>query len=135
MKINQDYLKGLLEAFEAMDKPTTDIVELKSQGFNYDDNCFIFHFQLLADRNLIRPEDGDDFGYVKSVDGFVSWNVIPLRLTADGHDFIEAMRNKEVWVAIKSQFKDASLGSLINISKQLLEGYAKKKISDLLDQD
>ena len=135
MKVDQDYLKGLLEAFEAANAPTTDIIELKTRGFDYNDDKFVFHFQLLADRDLVRAEDGGVLGYVKGADGFLSWSVIPLRLTATGHDFIEALRNKEVWAAIKSHFKDASMGSLVNISKQLLEGYAKKKLSSLLDQD
>ena len=135
MNIDQEYLKGLLDAFEAADRPTTDIEELKSRGFDYKNDKFIFHLKLLVDQDLVRPDDGDGLGYVRSVDGFVSWGVVPLRLTAKGHEFIEALRNSEVWETIKSNFKDASLGSLLNISKELLEGYAKKKISSLLGQD
>ncbi len=135
MKIDQEYLKRLLEAFEAADKPTTDIDELKDRGFDHDDDKFIFHFQLLADQDLIRPEDGNSLGYVKSADGIVSWATIPLRLTAKGHEFIEALRNSEVWATIKSNFKDASLGSLLNISKELLDGYVKRKISSIIDAD
>jgi hypothetical protein len=40
--------------------------------------------------------------------------------------------NKEVWASIKSGFKDASLATLKSVSLKLLEGYAKKKIDDLL---
>jgi hypothetical protein len=54
MKIDQDYLKGLLEAFENAEEPTTDIEELQRLGFNYEDDKFIFHLQILADRMLVR---------------------------------------------------------------------------------
>jgi hypothetical protein len=43
MKIEQDYLKGLLEAFESSDNPTTDIQELNEKGFEHLNNQFIFH--------------------------------------------------------------------------------------------
>jgi Hypothetical protein (DUF2513) len=135
MKIDQDYLKGLLEAFENAEKPTTDIEELQLLGFNYEDDKFIFHLQILADRMLVEGEgDNKNFlGYVKGNDGYTSWGAIPLRLTANGHDFIEALRNKEVWETIKSEFKDASIGTLIKVSKELFEGYAKNKIAALME--
>lgn len=135
MKIDQDYLKGLLEAFENAEEPTTDIDELLRLGFNYEDDKFIFHLQILADRMLVEGEgDNKNFlGYEKGIDGYTSWGAIPLHLTANGHDFIEALRNKEVWETIKSEFKDASIGTLFKVSKELLEGYAKKKIAALME--
>jgi Hypothetical protein (DUF2513) len=135
MKIDQDYLKGLLEAFENAEEPTTDIEELQRLGFNYEDDKFIFHLQILADRMLVEGEgDNKNFlGYEKGIDGYTSWGAIPLRLTANGHDFIEALHNKEVWETIKSEFKYASIGTLIKVSKELLEGYAKKKIAALME--
>ncbi|MBV5336986.1 MAG: DUF2513 domain-containing protein [Deltaproteobacteria bacterium] len=133
MNIDQEYLKGLLEAFEAADSPTTDIEELKSRNYDYRDVKFLFHIKLLEDQGLVRADAGNRLGYVRGADGIVSWSVVPLRLTAKGHEFIETLRNKDVWEAIKSNFKDASLGSLLNISKELFEGYLKKKISSLID--
>ncbi len=40
MKIDHDYLKGLLEAFEASDEPQTDIKGLAKHGYNYDTDVF-----------------------------------------------------------------------------------------------
>jgi hypothetical protein len=65
----------------------------------------------------------------------MSWAAIPLRLTAQGHQFIEALRNKEVWATLKRDFKDASVNTLWDVSKKLLEGYTKKKIEALLNGD
>lgn len=135
MKIDQDYLKGLLEAFEASDNPTTDIEELEQAGFGYQEDKFIFHLSILADQNLVQREQGYGLGYRKGTNGYISWSVVPLRLTAAGHEFLEALRNSEVWNTIKSDFKDASIGTLWRVSKELLEGYTKKKVISLLGVD
>jgi hypothetical protein len=55
--------------------------------------------------------------------------VLPLQLTASGHQFVEALSNKEVWAAIKHGFKDASIETLKSVSVKLLEGYAQKRYS------
>jgi hypothetical protein len=133
LKIDQDYLKRLLEACQASEKPTFDIEDLKAAGFDYNDKQFEFHMAILTDQGFIEQDDGDPgFGLTKSLDGFLSWSVLPLRLTASGHQFIEALSNKEVWAAIKHGFKDASIATLKTVSLKLLDGYAKKKIDDLL---
>ncbi len=88
MKIDHEYLKGLLEAFECSDKPETDIQKLHDLGFSYQTPEFLFHMRLLDDRNLIARTDGDSgFGFFESADDGGSWALLPLRLTANGHDF------------------------------------------------
>jgi hypothetical protein len=133
LKIDQEYLKRLLEAFEAAEKPTTDIDELKLHGFNYKDDKFIFHLEILEDNAMVEGDQDVGLGCQRSVDGKISWGIVPLRLTAMGHDFIEALRNKEVWKTIKSEFKDASISTLYKVSKELIEAYAKKKIAALIN--
>lgn len=135
MRIDQEYLKGVLEAFEASHTPTTDIQELEQAGFSYQEDKFIFHLSILADQHFVEREQGDGLGYRRGVDGYISWAVVPLRLTAAGHEFLEALRNSEVWDTIKSEFKDASIGTLWRVSKELLEGYTKKKVTSLLGVD
>lgn len=132
MKINQEYIKGLLEVFESADTPTVDIQNLKDHGFDYNENDFIFHLQILADQNLVKPEQGHSLGYEKGADGGVVWSIIPLRLTAQGHEFLEALRNAHVWETLKSEFKDASISTIVRVSKELLENYTKQKITSLL---
>lgn len=73
MKIDQVYLKGLLEAFEDSPDPTTDIEGLARAGFSYetDTSMFIFHMSLLDDMGLIEREDGEaGFGRYAGIDGF-----------------------------------------------------------------
>jgi len=133
VKIDHEYLKGLLEAFEASGEPQTDIFKLQSLGFDYQTQEFLFHMRLLKDRNLIARTDGSyGFGFSEAADGGGSWGALPLRLTAGGHDFLEAIRNKEVWNTVKTGFKDASIGTLVDVSKRLLDGFLQKKIDNIL---
>lgn len=133
MKIDQEYLKGLLEAFEAAPEPITDIQQIKGAGFDYEDDRFLFHMQILNDQGLVAREDGEPgVGALRGADFHLSWAVLPLRLTAGGHAFLEALRNKEVWQVIKTKFKDGSIKTLVDVAGKLLEGYTTKKIQEIL---
>ncbi|WP_337020858.1 DUF2513 domain-containing protein [Pantoea anthophila] len=136
MKIDQYYLKKLLIAFEDNEGPQTNIRELKEAGFDYNDQKFIFHMRLLDDQNLIARTDGrPGFGLSLGADDGGSWTVLPLRLTAQGHDFIAALRQKEVWNSVKEGFQEASISTLIDVSKQLAQGFAKQRIKQLTGFD
>lgn len=134
MKIDQVYLKGLLEAFEDSPDPTTDIEGLAKVGFSYetDTSLFVFHMSLLDDMGLIEREDGDaGFGRYAGIGGSNSWSVIPLRLTANGHEFLEALRNKEVWSTIQRDFKNAGIKTMYQVATSLLATYLTNKITHL----
>ncbi|MEH6560500.1 MAG: DUF2513 domain-containing protein [Marinobacter sp.] len=133
MKIDRDYLKGLLEAFQAAKGPFTDIREVKEKGFDYEEDNFIFHSDILLDRGFIEslsPRDG--IGYQRMGNGGCTWSVVPLRLTADGHDFIETLNAPNVWEDIQANFKQSSIDTLKSVAKDLAIGYAKKRVSELL---
>lgn len=140
MKIDQQYLKDLLIAFEDTVGPDTTLNDLSKSGFPHDDANFIFHMRLLHDNGLIVRVDGnpgighemyqslgEEIGYY--------WLDIPLRLTARGHDFIADLRQQEVWQTIKTNFKDEGISTLMGLSKSLALGFAKKKVKDLTGLD
>lgn len=139
MKVNQQYLKDLLIAFEDREGPETMINELASAGYDINDSNFIFHMRLLDDNGLIVRIDGQPgFGYEyrQFINGQdYSWHEVPLRLTARGHDFIADLRQKEVWQTIKTNFKEEGISTLMELSKSLAMGFAKKKIKALTDLD
>jgi hypothetical protein len=136
MKIDHDYLKKLLEAFEAAPAPIVNILELQAAGLDYDNDQFVFHMDILDDLGFVERDDREPgFGLTRGLDGHMSWSVLPLRLTAQGHQFIEALRNKEVWATLKRDFRDASVNTLWDVSTKLLEGYTRKKIEGLLKGD
>jgi hypothetical protein len=133
VKVDQEYLKGLLDACQASVKPTFDIEDLKAAGSDYSDERFEFHMKILTDQGLIERDDGDPgFGLIKGIDGFLSWSVLPLRLTSAGHQFIEALSNEEVWAAIKNDFKNASMSTLRTVSLKLLEGYSDNRVTHIV---
>lgn len=43
MKIDHDYLKKLLEAYQSAEGPTTDLKELQRNGIDLEDKKFEFH--------------------------------------------------------------------------------------------
>lgn len=139
MKIDQQYLKDLLIAFEDTEGPDTMLDELESAGYNRDDSNFIFHMRLLYDNGLIIRTDGKQ-GFGHEYHAYLAghdyiWIPVPLRLTARGHDFIADLRQKEVWQTIKTNFKDEGISTLMGLSKSLAMGFAKKKIKDLTGLD
>jgi len=132
MKIDHDYLKKLLEAGQASDKPTFDIEDLKVAGFDYNDPQFEFHMAILNDRGFIGQDDGDPgFGLTKGIDGFLSWSVLPLRLTASGHDFLDSVQNPEVWTRTKAAVKKVG-GVGFDIFIQIAKAEAKRFASEKL---
>jgi len=140
MKIDQQYLKNLLIAFEDSIGPDTMISELAAAGFDINSPDFIFHMRLLNDNRLIVRVDGrSGFGHemIESYDEEVEyyWNELPLRLTVRGHDFIADLRQKEVWQTIKTNFKDEGISALMDLSKSLAKGFAKKKVKDITGFD
>ena len=133
MKFNHDYVKKLLDACQASDKPTFDIEDLKDAGFDYNDAKFEFHMAILDDKGLIQQDDGDPgFGLTKSLDGFLSWSVLPLRLTASGHDFLDTVQNPEVWSKTKDAAKKiggVGFDVFVQIAKAEEKRFAFEKLS------
>lgn len=126
MKIDHDYLKRLLEACQASNKTTFDIEDLKAAGFDYSEPEFEFHMAILDDKGFIRQDDGDPgFGLTKSLDGFLSWSVLPLRLTASGHEFIDSVQNPEVWSKTKAAAKKVG-GVGLDLFVQIAKAEAKR---------
>jgi hypothetical protein len=57
------------------------------------------------------------------------------RLSWEGHEFIARIRENEIWNTIRSEFQNASFETIINVSKQLAEARAKKKVERLLNEN
>jgi hypothetical protein len=129
MREDLDYIKMLLEAFEAAPEPVVYVPQLKDAGLDFHDKKFAFHMGLLNDEGLVKRDDGKvGFGLTRGADGSLSWSIVPLRLTAAGHEFLEAIRTKDIWAKIKTEFAEGSFSTLVDISKQLLVAYAKRKL-------
>jgi len=54
------------------------------------------------------------------------------KLTWEGHEFIDLMKQQKIWSTIQSEFKEASFSTVLSVSKELAEGWAKKKVQELI---
>jgi len=130
MQIDIDYLKKLLIAFEDSNRAFTNILELQEKGYDIDSEEFIFHLQILSDKGIIQNELDIDsgIGLSRTGGGNPHWRVVNLRLTASGHDFIESLKNKEIWGKLQTDFKNTGITTLLDVSKKLLVKYLETKI-------
>ena len=102
-------------------------------GIEVDDK-FLFHMQILEDQRFIECLDKkSDLGYEIHLGGQFEWQSRPLRLTAAGHEFTEAVNRPEIWEILKSEFKDASLSTLKSAASSLLVAFAKKQLHKHLE--
>jgi hypothetical protein len=65
--------------------------------------------------------------------GSFEWKSRPLRLTASGHEFTEAINRAEIWEILKDEFREASLSTLKSAATSLLVAFAKKQINKYLE--
>src|ERR1035438_4738954 len=117
MKPDPEYTKKLLEAFEDSPDPTTNIDELQNLGLDYRTPEFYFHLRLLNDDGFVERDDEEPgVGVTQSLDGHYSWAAIPMRLTADGHTFAEALRSQSGFQAVKKSLVRSSLNIMRDIA-------------------
>src|SRR5665213_3955723 len=111
MKPDPDYIKKVLDAFREHPDPSMDIGQLAEVGLSYQTAEFYFHLRLLNDQGFVERDDSQPGVGVDraSLDGGYCWSVIPLRLTADGHAFAEAMGNSLSLIHISEPTRQAEI--------------------------
>jgi hypothetical protein len=78
----------------------------------------------LKERDTQRPAK-DRLKERVRVGGYVSWSVIPLRLTAAGHELAEGLENPKAFETVRKDFVGASLSTI----KDVAVGIIKAEIS------
>lgn len=130
MKIDQEYLKRLLNTFIDSPRHFSELCDFQTNGIEVDEK-FLFHMQVLEDQSLIECLNKEKhLGYIITLSGNFQWMSKPLRLTAEGHAFVDAINKSEIWEVLKTGFKDASLSTLTIASKELLSAFVKKKAKE-----
>jgi hypothetical protein len=120
MKRDMELIYKILAFYEEKDD-FVDMVTPEIDG--YSENEMYYHLKLMGQARLLEVKDWSSLSSV-------TW--VASSLTHYGHDFFDALRQESVWNTIKTEFKDASLETIISVSKQLAEGWAKKKVETLL---
>lgn len=122
----------MLNTFVASPHSFIWVSDLVDQGIEMDDK-FLFHIQILEDQGFVESLDKkSDLGYEILLGGEFKWQSRPLRLTASGHEFVEALNKSEVWEIIKEEFKDSSISTLRSAATTLFKAFAKKQVEKYL---
>ena len=140
MKIDNNYIKKLLHTVESMESARPYLGDvLESMGLEDVSDEFILHYEVLFDYEFLEAPSGNGYsgeiGIKQSADGMYFWSNIPIRLTAQGHEFIQAMDKSEVWDIVKTEFKESSVKTVFNVATGIAENYAKKKLKSLLGEE
>ena len=118
MKRDLDLYRRILLAVEQSDNGPDDPIELDFVD-EYAQGVVSYHVMLLDEEGLIR---GVRLLVVPSVPDPYAW--FPKRLTAAGHNFLDAARNDDIWNEGKKCLKkvgSASLDVLLPILVQLVK--------------
>ena len=121
MKRDMTLIRKLLFAIE--ENPNS----IEVDGISED--TMKYHLALLINANLVDGVVTESNR--KDIQSEIPVFVTVKSLNWDGHEFIANLREDHVWNTIKREFKDASFSTLVSVSKQLAEGYAKKQVKSL----
>jgi len=127
MKRDMDLIRNILLAFENSASQRISLKSLSIEGAS--EHEIDFHVQLLKeagfiDHHIVRPESRTGIKFLASFD-------TGMRLTMNGYDFLESIRDKDVWERTKAGAKtvgNASLGFIWEIAK----GFGKQLVKDKL---
>jgi hypothetical protein len=132
MNIDTHYLKGLLDVFKSSNTPFTNINKLNEHGFDHEDDSFLFHMQILEDKQLVRSATGNGIGYTHTTSGETAWLTRDIRLTSEGHDLASALEKNEIWKIISNEFNNEGISVLVKVAFVLSENYAMEKLDNLM---
>ncbi|KAA2241129.1 DUF2513 domain-containing protein [Salinarimonas soli] len=127
MKRDKDLIRALLIKLEDLNVPPLGLVsfpygdeELAVEGYTVEQ--VLYHLELIAEAGLVEVQ-GSGFG----ADGTFLFR----RLTWNGHEFLDAVRDPEIWRETKGRLSKVgawSLDVVVGVAKAL----AKQKAKELL---
>lgn len=122
MKRDMDLLRLLLLRLETISENdgvdtweyTKDDIGLES--FEWDQ--VVYHYGLACEAGLVASGGNGQIG-----------RILVRRLTWAGHDFVDAVRDDEIWRRTR-QSATAAGGFSVDLLKDLAKGFIRKKISE-----
>lgn len=113
-----DYIRELLLEIEEKSDGTFKQLDIDGKGRTLAEK--IEHLFLMHERGLIDARDASSMG---------NRDIIVLRLTWDGHEFLDAIRDPDIWAKTRNGALAAG-GFTLDLLRQLAVGFLKKKISE-----
>ena len=140
MRIDITYIKELLDIILDHDSPDFNINHPKIAPLWHEDgeplNKFVFHMEILEDQDLIESSTKNPgLGFKRFSNGEYGVSVIPLRLTADGHQFAADLNKPGVLEQLRTTFKDLGPAETVKIAFRLAGKATDKLLSKYLDDD
>ncbi|MDR3405523.1 MAG: DUF2513 domain-containing protein [Chthoniobacter sp.] len=115
MKRNMDTVRAILLAVEA--SPAMDISERALKLPEVPGKDLLYHVALLKDAELID-------GIIDKDSNKMPWRFLTIRLTWQGHEWIDVMRDDNMWNKVKEKFIKPGASWTVSL---LLE-YAKSEL-------
>lgn len=118
MKLDKDLVRDILLAIEANTEAPVGWITLDIDGRTRDETSY--HVVLLAEAEFIEAQDLSTLGEFE-------WQ--PTRLTYRGHEFLETIRDGEVWRRTKAGAEKAGNAS-IGFVWELAKAYGKQVLTE-----
>lgn len=119
MTRDMDLIRKILFEVESMAAGSSPIV-IEFPG-EYDQALVNEHVDLMIEAGLLKGR------VIKGMNGVVG--MIVQGLTWDGHDFLDSIRDPEVWAKTK-RGAEAAGGFTVDLLKDLAKGFIKTKIEE-----
>ena len=116
MKLDKDLVREILLALEKDDGDPFGWKDLTFDDHTQEEVAY--HVCILAEGGFLTAMD------LSTMDG-ADWR--PQRLTYDGHEFLDTIRDNQVWKLTKETAKKAGVGGL-KVLVEVGKSYAKQKL-------
>lgn len=122
MKLDQDLVREILLAVEASDHSPYTTMALAFEAWIPQEVSY--HVMLLHEAGLVKGKDVSVLA-----DTFPVWE--PMRLTHNGHEFLETVRDSEVWRRTKNGAEKAGVAGF-SVLLDLGKAYGKQVLKERL---
>lgn len=119
MRLDKDLIRQILLAVEADEGPVYEAVLLEFEGRS--ESQVGYHVMQLVEAGYLVGED------LSSLDDELAWEA--QRLTYRGHEFLDTIRDDEVWSRTKTAVGKVG-GASLSMFLELGKGYAKQVIAE-----
>jgi hypothetical protein len=102
---DMDLVRKILAAVESVNDPDQILSKVVVDG--YEQRLVDYHLDILRDHDLITWADDEE----ETAAAAFKIRFVDLRLTWDGHEFLDNARNDGVWRQVKALLKDRDIKS------------------------
>lgn len=133
VRIDYEYLSGILNRFLDSDSPVLYLSSFRKE-LDEDANKLFFHLLILRDKAIVSgsgsPGQGIGIEFNDNTNEYDYW-LVALRLTAEGHDFADAITKPNIKELVIDKFRNEGISAVVDLSKRIALKQAERKLDDL----